>query len=296
MSGFYRETRAPKGNIRYIYDCSVQSTVGKAAVASPHIHEYFEILYCQAGAYRLMLNEKPFDLKPGDMALIDPMEIHGSASLQDGLNQYLVIKFLPEVLYSAEQLIFELKYILPYIKGSDPHQKVFPASLTEPAAVGDMLREIVEEYVKKEFGFELALRANISRLFLWILRCWHAYKTDSLPDAAALNTLARAFAFVDEQYDKNISMMDAALYCGMEYMAFSRFFSRHAGRGFAEYLLHTRLKNAALLLCGTGESITDIAMKTGFSTTSYFIQRFRAAHGMTPRQFRRRYAGGGEPA
>jgi AraC-like DNA-binding protein len=82
-------------------------------------------------------------------------------------------------------------------------------------------------------------------------------------------------------------MADAASYCNMPYTAFSRFFSRYLGRGFAEYLLLTRLKKAAMLLSQTDKSITDIAMETGFSTASYFIQRFKEYQGMTPKRFRK---------
>lgn len=287
MAVFYREKRVPRGNIRYIYDCSVQKTIGKAPVVAPHIHEFFEILYCQSGAYTLTLNEKPYDLYPGDMALIDPMEIHSTRALSDSLNQYLVIKFVPEVLYSTEQLIFELKYILPYIKGSGSHQKVFSQEETKDASVGDILQEIVDEFMRRDFGYEIALRLSISRLFLWILRRWHDSSQEAVPDDAALNTLSSALQYVDENYAQSIGMADAASHCNMPYTAFSRFFSRYLGRGFAEYLLLTRLKKAAMLLAETDKSVTDIAMETGFSTTSYFIQRFKEYQGMTPKRFRK---------
>lgn len=287
MAVFYREKRVPRGNIRYIYDCSVQKKFGKAPVVAPHIHEYFEILYCQSGAYTLTLNDKPYDLYPGDMALIDPMEIHSTRALSDSLNQYLVIKFVPEVLYSTEQLIFELKYILPYIKGSGSHQKVFSKEETKTVPVGDILQEIVDEFLRRDFGYEIALRLSISRLFLWILRRWHENSQEAVPDDAAMNTLSAALQYVDENYAQGISMADAAGHCNMPYTAFSRFFSRYLGRGFAEYLLLTRLKKAAMLLAETDKSVTDIAMETGFSTTSYFIQRFKEYQGMTPKRFRK---------
>ena len=287
MNGFYREERLPRGNIRYIYDCSAQKTIGRAPVAEPHIHEFFEILYCQSGAYTLFLDEKPYELYPGDMALIDPMEIHSTRAMFEGLNQYLVIKFAPEVLYSTEQLVFELKYFLSYIKGSGSHQKVFPAEQTRAAAVGDMLQEIVDEFLRRDFGYEIALRANISRLFLWILRCWHANGRKNVPDDAAILTLTKALEYVDANYAQAITMADAARHVNMSYTAFSRFFSRYLGRGFAEYLLLARLKKAAMLLAETTKSVTDIAMETGFSTTSYFIQRFKEYQGMTPKRFRK---------
>ena len=287
MTRYYREERVPRGNIRYTYDCSVQKMVGKASVVEPHIHEFYEILYCQSGAYTLMVNEKPYELRPGDMAIVDPMEIHSTRALYNGLNQYLVIKFIPEVLYSQEQLVYELKYFMPYIKGSGVHQKVFPAELTKAAAVGDMLQEIVDEFLRRDFGYEIALRANISRLFLWVLRCWHALRKDDVPDDATLAQLNKALEFIDANYAQSIRMADAAQYANMSYTVFSRFFSKYLGQGFSEYLLLTRLKKAAVLLAETDKSITDVAMDTGFSTTSYFIQRFREYQGMTPMRFRK---------
>jgi len=234
-----------------------------------------------------MLNEKPYDLYPGDMALIDPMEIHSTRALGDELNQYLVIKFVPEVLYSTEQLVLEMKYFLPYLKGSGSHQKVFSSEQTKAAAVGNILQEIVDEFLRRDFGYEIALRANISRLFLWILRRWHENSQEAVPDDTAISTLTRALEYVDENYARSIGMADAARHCNMPYTAFSRFFSRYLGRGFAQYLLLTRLKKAAMLLAETDKSITDIAMVTGFSTTSYFIQRFREYQGMPPKRFRK---------
>ncbi len=292
MAVFYREERLPRGNIRYIYDCSVQKTMGEAPVVAPHIHEFFEILYCKSGAYTLMLNEKPYELYPGDMALIDPMEVHSTRALSDGLNQYLVIKFVPEVLYSADALVFELKYIMPYIKGVGVHRKVFPKEETKAAAVGDILQEIVDEFLRRDFGYEIALRANISRLFLWILRRWHENSREAVPDDAAIAVLHKALEYVDENFAQSIGMAEAAGHCGMSYTAFSRFFSRYLGRGFAEYLLLTRLKKAAVLLAESDKSITDVAMETGFSTTSYFIQRFKEYQGMTPKRFRRWFSAG----
>jgi transcriptional regulator GlxA family with amidase domain len=226
------------------------------------------------------------------MALIDPMEIHSTRAMFEGLNQYLVIKFAPEVLYSTEQLVFELKYFLAYIKGSGSHQKVFPAERTRAAGVGDMLQEIVDEFLRRDFGYEIALRANISRLFLWILRGWHATSHKDVPDDAAMAAITKALEYVDENFAQDISMADAARHVDMSYTAFSRFFSRYLGRGFAEYLLLARLKQAAMLLAETDKSVTDIAMETGFSTTSYFIQRFREYQGMTPKRFRNWFGAG----
>jgi hypothetical protein len=169
-----------------------------------------------------MLGDAPYHLDPGDMAIIAPMEVHGTRALDEVLNQYLVIKFMPEVLYSSEPLLFELRYLLPYIRGSASHQKVFTAAETGPAAVGGILREIVDEFLGRDFGYEIALRANISRLFLWLLRAWHSEEKEGLPDEASMTALNGALEYVDENYAQNINMADAAQQAGMAYTTFSR--------------------------------------------------------------------------
>ena len=104
-----------------------------------------------------------------------------------------------------------------------------------------------------------------------------------------LKTLRMAYEFIENNYAQEIDMADAARYCGMSYTSFSKFFSRFTQCGFAEYLTLIRLKKASILLATTDRSITDIAMETGFSSTSYFIQRFKAYNDVTPSRYRKRY-------
>lgn len=84
-------------------------------------------------------------------------------------------------------------------------------------------------------------------------------------------------------------MEEVAAHCGMKYSSFSRFFQRYARKSFPEYLTEARLKRACILLATTDQTVTDIAMRVGFTSTSYFIQCFRRAHGQTPGAFRRSF-------
>ena len=43
------------------------------------------------------------------------------------------------------------------------------------------------------------------------------------------------------------------------------------------------------MLVGTQKSVTDVALDVGFSTSSYFIEKFRKQVHMTPKQFAMRF-------
>lgn len=283
----YHETRKPADSVQYLYECNLQRRTGRATVALAHIHECFEILYCTQGAFRLRIGGQPFRLSPGDMALIDPMEAHHTQAVDPGENAYIVLKFAPEVLYSAEQPLYELGALVPYLRFGATHQKIFSGEEMRSAGMDAAVLEIYQEFAQRRYGYTLAARAGIGRLFVWILRRWHEKNEVEALSDTAVRLLERAFTFIENNYAQEITMRDAARYCDMSYTSFSRFFSQYAQRGFAQTLTQVRLKKAMFLLLTTDLSTTEIAMQTGFSTASYFIQRFKEMNHMTPGRYRR---------
>lgn len=292
---YYREERRPPEDVESLFECQLQTTTGCDTVVHPHVHEHFEVLYCVEGSFELYAGGALYPFGVGDMVLIDPNEIHHTRSTSAGVNRYLVLKFVPEALLYAEHPVYEMKLLLPYLWSSACHRKHFPRAQVEQAHIDQLLYDVHNEYHARALGYEMAVRSALCRLFLWVVRTLHEESGgQGLPnlDGNALMTLQRAFAFIDRNCTQSISLEDVAVHCGMKYSSFSRFFTKYAQKSFPEYLTEARLKRASILLATTSESITDIAMAVGFSTTSYFIQRFRRLHGIAPGQFRRRFLSG----
>ena len=55
-----------------------------------------------------------------------------------------------------------------------------------------------------------------------------------------------------------------------------------------QFVTDLRLEHAAALLAATTEPVTRVALSCGFTSQSYFTRRFSQAHGLSPREFRRR--------
>ena len=60
----------------------------------------------------------------------------------------------------------------------------------------------------------------------------------------------------------------------------------YTGKSLHQYLISYRLKIAKENLITTNEPIYNIAWKSGFQSTSYFISTFKKLVGMTPKQYR----------
>jgi AraC family transcriptional regulator len=67
---------------------------------------------------------------------------------------------------------------------------------------------------------------------------------------------------------------------------FLRSFKAATGVTPHQWLLRTRLRNAAEKLAGTSAPVTDIALDVGFEDLSNFTRSFRAEFGASPREFR----------
>ena len=173
------------------------------------------------------------------------------------------------------------------------HQKVFIKAELEKTYIPQLLIEIVIEYTKKTYGFELAIRNNIGNVFLWILRNWNERGLD-LNIASNINDhsfkkLQKIFDYVDKNYMNDISAESVASICNMSYSYFSRFFKSTVGKAFSNYLNYVRITEAEKLLLSTSLNITEIAMEIGFTSSSYFIKQFKDYKNISPKQYKQKF-------
>jgi len=285
-----------ENGIEYPFAAFEQIIVGQQLVVDAHYHEYIEILYCQEGCFNMFLDGISYTIGKGDMAIINSNEVHYIHSLSEGTNDYIVIRFSPELLYTTSQTIFETKYVLPFTMRTSTHEKVFCKDEICGTSVPWLLQNVLKEDDGKNYGYELAIRTYLGEVFLWILRNWHKKGLDlnlgSGLNQDVMERLVKVFKYVDEHYTEPIGIEELANHCGMSYSYFSRFFKKSMNRNFSDYVNLVRISKAEHLIAATDLSITDIALEVGFSTSSYFIEQFKRIKGMTPKKFRSRFLQG----
>jgi AraC-like DNA-binding protein len=92
---------------------------------------------------------------------------------------------------------------------------------------------------------------------------------------------------IAEHLGDGLRESDLARYANMEPSAFSRFFRRHTGVPFIQYLIRLRVNRACELLIAGEKSVTEICYVCGFNNVSNFNRQFLALKAMPPSQFRR---------
>lgn len=255
-----------------------------------HSHNYIELLYCFGGEFNIWLDGKYFEFKNGDMVVINSHEVHCINCICPEKNGgYICIRFTPDILYGSTQKLLELKYVLPFLTNHNPPQKIFNTSEIENTEVPMLINRIYSEYISNQYACELAIRSDIYRIFLWILRYWksNGLDTEKKIDIDLASKLQPALDYISSHFNETLTAEFMAEYANMSYSYFSRIFKQLIGKGFSEYLNFIRITESEKLLLTTDMNITEIALSVGFSTSSYFIRQFKLYKNIPPKQFKK---------
>ncbi|RZL59960.1 MAG: AraC family transcriptional regulator, partial [Pedobacter sp.] len=98
--------------------------------------------------------------------------------------------------------------------------------------------------------------------------------------------LEKAFDFMNNNYDKNISLKDLGKLTHMTEESFSRFIKKRTGNTFIGSLNEIRLGHASRMLIDTTHTITEISYSCGFNNISNFNRLFKKKKHSTPKEFR----------
>ena len=96
--------------------------------------------------------------------------------------------------------------------------------------------------------------------------------------------------YLNQHYDKSVTLADAANLANMTEVSFSRFFKLNTGTSFMDNLLEIRLGHASRLLIDTNLTISQIAFRCGFNNISNFNRLFKKKKNCTPKDFREDYS------
>jgi AraC-like DNA-binding protein len=245
-----------------------------------HCHPYFELAYIEHGSCRFFIEDTMFDLHDGDFLLIPPHVFH--------FTRYLFGSCLRcGIYFRAGDLESEL--ISHFPDGADflSQVRIFQVPTDARREIGRIIMRMAAE----DRGFDerspLMLRLQLQELLLLCSRvCLLLTETP-----ASIHTTDRqvllAARYINEHFRQQISAADIAAAAGFSPNYLSRKFREAAGIGVHDYLVFIRLRSAAFELISTNDSVTDIALRNGFSDSNYFKDVFKKKYGMTPREYRK---------
>lgn len=116
-------------------------------------------------------------------------------------------------------------------------------------------------------------------------------ESEALPgdgaQAACVGFNRELIDYVQSRYAAPLSLQDVAEVFHMNAAYLGRVFQKATGKSFRQYVNHLRIAQAKRLLRSTDLMIYEIAEKTGFSDSAYFVSKFTSEEGLTPVEYRK---------
>lgn len=253
---------------------------------NPHWHDEVEIIYIVEGRVKAGVNKDIYLLSRGDILLIGGGDVHYFLPVS-GSNR-VVIQFNMAIFESFSSDGEEKKAIRPVFDNSNRISCKWP--MAAKLEIEKQIQGLIDEYTKRQNGYKLALKARLYDFAVMLLRKVPLDNNlDELESSKKenLRRLEKTFTYVEENYQSEIRLQDAAAAAGFSIYHFARFFKQNTGMTFVQYLNNFKVTKAEWLLMNEETAVTDIAFKAGFNSIKTFNRVFRQIKGYSPTEYKK---------
>lgn len=169
---------------------------------------------------------------------------------------------------------------LAFDAGARSAKRAFPADRVPPLRElsGLVARALTGNHAWDEFSVELAA------FTVQLVR--QLPPLGANPPASSTARIAKVIRLIERHPEDPHDLATLARHARLSDYHFLRVFQSVTGLTPHQYVLRTRLREAAKRLASSPARILDIALDCGFGDVSNFNRAFRAEFGLTPRMFR----------
>lgn len=245
-------------------------TKGKFPLRMVDTYE-FEFIMDSEGS--MNLEGVKYPLKPGDLCLRKPYE------MTQGEPPYSC--YMISIALCDEDLA---KKTHPHYSNEIIDRLPPVLSVKNPTYYELIFQRILDQYIRNEPSSSLLISSLILEI---IYAAYQESKQFYLPSSAYSRIIRKAIQFIESNSLEKVSLDQISEYVGLSSSHFQKIFKETMRLSPHEYLTNYRLTKAKELLLITEDSITDIAIRTGFESNAYFSYVFKNKMKVSPSIYRK---------
>lgn len=246
---------------------------------APHWHEELEIIFVQQGELNLTIERQDYLGLAGDVFVVNSREIH-AMSVTKTPTVYVTALFPLNSLRFLQEDEIDHGFLRPLAE----HRLRFPNRVEGIAQLLPKLEQMVDLYHGKQGSYMLRIRTLLLDILCdfqeaGMLTAWKS-------ETPSQDKHRQILAFIQANYLSELTLETVAAEFHMVPKYFSRYFKNTFHMTLTDYINRLRMEQAAELLRHTALTVTEIALQTGFNSSSYFNKKFRSTYRKTPSQYR----------
>lgn len=251
-----------------------------------HHHDFYEIYYFISGKVTYIVEGKSYNLKPGDIFLINNKEMHKPVMEYGSVYERIVIWVNPDFIKrnSTENTNLSncfdstLKSKQNLLRPSPNIQSMIKSTISR-------LEQVCMESPEDSFGNDILGNIYVVELLTYLnIAHFDSYKESVQGDIVFDRKVSDIIHYIGSNLGKDLSLeaLSKKFYISKYHLL--REFKKYTGYTPYEYALHKRLIHSREQL-KDGNRIFDIYHSCGFGDYSNFYRSFKKVYGMTPKEF-----------
>ena len=253
-----------------------------------HNHSFVEIVYVAAGSCENLFEKGGFTMKKGDVCILSPNALHALSCTNDEsciLNMMINRRFFDKRFLS---LLRGGELLVEYLEGILFEREVSPYILIptgEDALLQNTARAMLSETVHMPYAYERSLALLIGQFLLQLVRDYEAEAIVPGKSGSGQNDLiVGVLSYLNVHYNQ-VTLTETAKYFGYSPAYLSRLIREQTGKTFNTIIAQIQMEQAVRLMDSGKTNLTEIAQEIGCFDTSHFNKKFKAAYGLSPRQY-----------
>lgn len=255
----------------------IQNLTGNDRCIPLHWHRSLEIDLILEGRMKVTVDGQESEVYPGDIFCVNSEKLHSMTPVESD-----VIRSITVVL--AYDFI-KLNYPSFDKKEFNIHTANFPKK-----ELKKLMYQIKEVYEDDSESKILELNLLLSQLLLMVIKNAEIVVKSTILkpyDGDFDYRVKLAISYLKENYMNEISIATILDKVHLTHAAFSRLFKKETGLSFNAMLINYRLQKAHQDLVSSELSLTDIALKNGFTSLDNFRIHFKNVYQISPSQYRK---------
>jgi len=253
-------------------------------------HERLELYLPIDGIARMQMGTRRVEMRPGELLVVDNLQLHTTVDFPGFNSRVIVISFLPEFVYSLGSPCHDYFFLLPFYSRVDSQTQVVRGDTPTLSKIHETVAQLLECYFSREPYYQAGCKAFFLELLFLLAQHFRAsefLRSQLIQQQERAARLKPVFDYISSHYSETIKLSSGAALAKMSLPSFTRLFKKVAGMTFVSYVTHVRLSQALRLLKESSLTVAEVATQVGFSDQSYFDRKFRSAFGQTPSSARK---------
>ncbi len=237
-----------------------------------HLHKGFEVVFVLSGEVSCTIENKSYTLKKGDSFLITPYTLHSYSTNNESLAA--VVVFSGGFVDAFERMTINKDpngYDIPFSK--ECWDYVISCIVGNTEASNDIVA------LKKPDI--LTLKACLYAITATFMNA-HTFMDKKNDNSLIFEILS----YIEKNFTQDISLHTLSESIGYDYEYISRIFNKTFGINFKMLINQYRCDYAENLIRSTTQTLSDIAMNSGFQSIRTFNRVFRSLTGKRPSEIR----------